>query len=252
MKKKMIGFMAAGVLVIAAAGYAVAGASAPNVINNTTPSNPGPGAQTVQAADENGNVAEPAESDRFVDLNPIKKWGTIVSVDAENGQIVFNSHEDYVNDEGMSEDVLEEIVFNVADGVPVLDAVTGMPVALEDLKEGDTAYAWTAQMMTMSLPPQTPLQAMIVNIPADYAVPQYVVVKDIVNDGNGNVTITDQDGNRYVANTESTTVTPYLTRQMIYLEGIEKDNKCMIWVGPTVATSYPPQYTAEKIMVFNW
>ena len=220
--------------------------SAPDIINNTPTSNPGPGA----ALDGDGSAEQAGE--RYVDPQPVKKTGTIKSVDQESGQIVFLSNESYTDENGAVSDSVQEIVFNVADGVPIIDAQTGFPVALGDLKEGEEAYAWTAQMMTMSLPPQTPLQAMVVNLAQDTAAPQYVVVKEAERHEDGSLTFTDQDGNRWNAAEEETVVTPYLTRQMIYLDGIEAGAHCLMYPGPAMTASEPPMYTAEKIVVFNW
>lgn len=227
--------------------------TAPQVIvdDDVTPTNPGPGA-AENLVKPVGGEEENSSEDRLIDEQPVKKYGTISSVDPENGQITFLSNESVADENGALSDTVQEIVLNVGEGVPVIDAVSGMPVALSDLKEGDAAYAWVAQMMTMSLPPQTPLQALVVNIPADYAAPQYVVIKDVETDGKGAYTFTDQDGNKWSATEEGTTVTPFLTRQMIYLEGIEKGAHCMIWPGAAVTASEPPIYSAEKIMVFNF
>ena len=249
-----------GALAVAAAAFAAGSAfgentetKAPDIINNTPVSNPGPGA-VIQAVDGNGQVIDKTQTaeDRYVDPQPVKKIGTIQSVDQEGQRISFLSNEVWTDENGKTTEGQQEIVLNYAQGVPIIDAQTGLPADLSELKEGEQAYVWTAQMMTMSLPPQTPLQAMVVNLAQDAAAPQYVVVKKAEHHGDGSLTITDQDGNQWNATESGTAVTPYLTRQMIYLSGIEEGAHCLIYPGAAMASSEPPVYTADKIVVFNW
>ena len=50
---------------------------------------------------------------------------------------------------------------------------------LEQIKDGDTIYAWVGPAMTMSLPPQVTAQMIVANIPADYGVPQYYEIASV-------------------------------------------------------------------------
>ena len=260
MRKKIARTVLVGALAVSAAAFAAGSAfgegaekTAPDIINNTPASNPGPGAGLL-AVDGNGTVVDKTQDseERYVDPQPVRKIGTIKSVDAENGQIVFLSNEVWTDENGSTTEGQQEIVLNYAQGVPIIDAQTGLPADTAALKEGEQAYVWTAQMMTMSLPPQTPLQAMVVNLAQDAAAPQYVVVKNAEHHEDGSLTITDQDGNRWNATESGTVVVPYLTRQMIYLSGIEEGAHCLIYPGAAVTASEPPIYTADKIVVFNW
>ena len=89
------------------------------------------------------------------------------------------------NQSGMS--TSGEIILNVADDMTyILDAMTGFPVALEDVKDGDTIYAYIGPAMTMSLPPMTNAVMIFTNLPADAKAPDYVEVKSI-NDTNGHL-----------------------------------------------------------------
>lgn len=60
----------------------------------------------------------------------------------------------------------------------ILDAVSGDPVDADAIKTGETVYAWLGarNVTTMSLPPQTTPDLLLVNVPADYKVPQYDVI----------------------------------------------------------------------------
>lgn len=50
----------------------------------------------------------------------------------------------------------------------ILDAVTGEPVSAASVRDGSTVYAWTSgyTATTLSLPPQTIPEVLLVNIPA--------------------------------------------------------------------------------------
>ncbi len=61
-----------------------------------------------------------------------------------------------------------EMILNLSDQTYILDAVTGLPVAFDEIKDGDTIYAYIGPAMTMSLPPMTNAQLILTNIPADF------------------------------------------------------------------------------------
>lgn len=224
------------------------------VIDNTTPTNPGPGADLTEDGETQAeDNADDEDDTRFTDTQPVRKWGTIQSVDTESGDIVILSNETYTDEDGNVQDTQEEIVFHTAQGVPIIDAVSGLPVQLSDIKIGETVYAWAGQAMTMSIPAQTSLQAMVVNIPADYAAPQYVAIQKVEKSEDGSsLVITDQDGNRWQVSEEHTELTPYLTRQMISLMDIEEGRFCMIWPNAAAPAIDPPLYIADKLVLFNF
>jgi len=77
-----------------------------------------------------------------------------------------------------------EVILNVSqESTYVLDAVSGLPKELSDIKDGDTIYAYIGPAMTMSLPPMTNATMIFTNVPADFKVPDYVTVKSVVTDG---------------------------------------------------------------------
>lgn len=59
-----------------------------------------------------------------------------------------------------------------------LDAVTGEPMELSDLKDGETVTPG-GPVMTLSLPPQATAILILANIPADYGVPQYYEISAV-------------------------------------------------------------------------
>ena len=107
------------------------------------------------------------------------------------------------------------------EGVMILDAVSGEPVDAKSIKDGSTVYAWLGAQtaVTMSLPPQVTPELLLVNVPADYKVPQYdVIVRATVIMAGiphySGMDITLSDGTAYQV-WEDAQITPYLTRNRV-------------------------------------
>ena len=101
-------------------------------------------------------------------LGPVMIWGTLTHMD-DGGLLVANSQEGAA---------YSEVVLH-GESIICLDAVTGDPMDIQDLKDGDTIYAWVGPAMTMSLPPQATAILILGNIPADYAVPQFYEIVSV-------------------------------------------------------------------------
>ena len=136
-----------------------------------------------------------------------------------------------------------EIILNVADDMTyILDAMTGFPVALEDVKDGDTIYAYIGPAMTMSLPPMTNAVMIFTNLPADAKAPDYVEVKSMVTDaGTSKSVLTAADGTEFTL-AEDCNIFPYLTRNIVTLDDLTQGKKCVVWSDD--------ENTASKIMLF--
>lgn len=120
-------------------------------------------------------------------------------------------------------------------GTMVLDAVTGEPADISTIKNGDTVYAWMGarSVMTMSLPPQTTPELLLVNIPADFKVPQYDIIaranyimKGIP--GYSGMAITLSDGTACQV-WQDATVKPYLTRNRVTYQDLLPGTRVLVW-----------------------
>lgn len=135
-----------------------------------------------------------------------------------------------------------EIILNVADETYILDAVSGLPIKLEDIKDGDTIYAYIGPAMTMSLPPMTNATVIFANIPADAKVPDYVEVKSMITDASTSKSVlTAIDGTEYTL-ADDCNIFPYLTRNIVTLDDLTQGRKCVVWADD--------ENSAVKIMVF--
>ena len=121
------------------------------------------------------------------------------------------------------------------EGVAILDAVSGEPVDAKSIKDGSTVYAWLGAQtaMTMSLPPQVTPELLLVNIPADFKVPQYDIIvranyimKGIP--GYSGMAITLSDGTAYQV-WEDAQITPYLTRNRVTYQDLLPGTRVLMW-----------------------
>ena len=135
-----------------------------------------------------------------------------------------------------------EIILNVSDEETyILDAVSGLPIKLEDIKDGDTIYAYIGPAMTMSLPPMTNADVIFANIP-DAKVPDYVEVKSMITDASTSKSVlTALDGTEYTL-ADDCNIFPYLTRNIVTLDDLTQGRKCVVWADD--------ENSASKIMVF--
>ena len=136
-----------------------------------------------------------------------------------------------------------EIILNVSEEYTyILDAVTGLPLKEEDIKDGDTIYVYIGPAMTMSLPPMTNADVIFANIPADAKVPDYIEVQSLVTDAaTSKPVLTAADGTEYTVESDCN-IFPYLTRNIVTLDDLTQGRKCVVWSDEDNA--------ALQIMVF--
>lgn len=135
-----------------------------------------------------------------------------------------------------------DIRLALSDQTLILDAVTGLPTTYENIRDGETAYAYISEAMTLSLPPMTNASIVLVNTPADYKVPEYVTVDTLtLNADNTTGSIKATSGTTYTIGS-GTQIIPYLTRQYIDIRGLTQGTACLVWSDSN--------NQASKIMVF--
>ena len=136
-----------------------------------------------------------------------------------------------------------EIILNVSEEYTyILDAVTGLPLKEEDIKDGDTIYVYIGPAMTMSLPPMTNADVIFANIPADAKVPDYIEVQSLVTDAaTSKSVLTAADGTEYTVESDCN-IFPYLTRNIVTLDDLTQGRKCVVWSDE--------DHAALQIMVF--
>lgn len=135
-----------------------------------------------------------------------------------------------------------DIVLNLSDKTRILDAVTGYPVSLSDIENGETVYAYIGPAMTMSLPPMTNPSVIFCNIPEGFRVPEFLQT-DILSVGadgiSGSVTATN--GTTYTIPADCQII-PYLTRNMVNIQDLANGRTFMLWADA--------ENNASKIVIF--
>lgn len=168
------------------------------------------------AAAEAAATDAPAEEPAFV-----RVWGKVSPWDGE-GILLKNSNPD---------DPLNEVVIHPGEA-PAVDAVTGLPMDLKSVKEGDTLYAWANPVMALSLPPQVGALVIVGNIPADFRAPEFYEIAGRAvfpapgDEGNAKFPLT---GGGELEVTDKTVYTPWLTRQMIRMEDLNPGDRVLVW-----------------------
>ena len=169
-------------------------------------------------------TAETEESEGSIgtaetETNMVKIWGTITEV-TESSITVDNQY-------GASSQ--GEIVLNIdPEKTYVIDSTTYSPVSPEEIQLG-RFEAYLGPAMTMSLPPQTTPYMVIVNIPEDAQVPQFVVSAGAVEETEEGKILKTTDGNSYKL-AEETQILPYLTKNIVRLEDIMENSRCLLWL----------------------
>lgn len=99
---------------------------------------------------------------------PVRVWGTLTRL-SDGGLLVKNSDQS---------DPLNQVILH-GEKILCLDAVTGEPMDVDTLKDGEVIYAWAGPAITMSLPPQATAFLIVANIPADFGAPQYYEIRSV-------------------------------------------------------------------------
>lgn len=159
---------------------------------------------------------EPAEAPAFV-----RVWGKVSPWDGE-GIFLKNDNKD---------DALSEVVIHPGEA-PAVDAVTGLPLDLKTVKEGDTLYAWAGPAMTLSLPPQVSALVIVGNIPAGFRAPEFCEIAGWAvspapgDEGGANFPLT---GGGQLEVTDKTVYTPWLTKQIAGMDDLVPGTRVLVW-----------------------
>ena len=171
-------------------------------------------------------LAAESESAPAANQGPVRVWGTLTWLE-DGGMLVQNSNEN---------DPLHEVILH-GESILCLDAVTGEPMDITSLKDGDTIYAWVGSTMTLSLPPQATAILVLGNIPADYGVPQFYEISAVTPQAMIAIypppaltwtEVTATDGT-VLKITDEAELTPYLTKNIVRLEDLIPGTQILVW-----------------------
>ena len=175
---------------------------------------------------------------QYKQLFPYRVWGTAGEI-GENRLTLNKGGEE-----------AGELILHISEQTIFLDAVTGEPRTLADIKEGDSLTVWTSPQTMLSLPPQSAAQVILCNIPADYAVPHYAEIQQVLEREEGKVWVLTSDNVVLKLNGE-TELFAYKTRNIAGLDDLKPGARILSWYSATTM-SLPPQASPDKVMVFPY
>jgi len=153
-------------------------------------------------------------------LSAVQIQGTVTKL--ENGSLSIKS---------AGPDGEDEVIVHVPDGTPCVDAATGGPLNMETVKNGDTLCVWAGPAMTMSLPPQTTAVAIVGNLPADGAAPQYAKITGPAREASGRAVKIFPIAGGALTVSDSASVTPYATKNRVTLSDLTPGAQVLTWTG---------------------
>lgn len=142
-----------------------------------------------------------------------------------------------------------EILLNISPETIIIDAVSGLPVAMENIALNSGIYAYIGEAMTMSLPPMTNAKVIIVNVAEDAKVPSYIKVESVNKNNDGSITVISDGGRLEATLDNSTNVFPYLTRNIVTLDDIKVGSNLVIWESTKIEDMQKTKELPIKVKV---
>ena len=170
---------------------------------------------------------------------PTRVWGAAVEL-GDMSLTLENSNES---------DPYQKVVVNVEEDTLILDAVTGEAKTFDDLRTGETVYAWVGPDMTKSLPPISTGRVILCGLPADYAAPTYAEVESVTETESGADVCLNNDVVLHLSADTGYLAAPGWEKETVSAADIVPGTRVLAWYS--VATlSLPAQASPSKVMVF--
>jgi len=175
-------------------------------------------------------------------LDLMRIYGTATSI--ENGRIVLENSNENAD--------FSKIVLNISDNTLILDAVSGMPKSIDDIRDYEFLYAYISPAVTKSLPPIANPEVILASIPADFAVPSYVEIDRVEQGEAGSVIVHTNEDKSYTV-TDDTELFPYMTDNLINKHDLKPGAKLLVWQQSAMAEGTQETASATvKMMVFPY
>ena len=170
---------------------------------------------------------------------PTRVWGAAVEL-GDMSLTLENSNES---------DPYQKVVVNVEEDTLILDAVTGEAKTFDDLRTGETVYAWVGPDMTKSLPPISTSRVILCGLPADYAAPTYAEVESVTETESGADVCLNNDVVLHLNADTGYLAAPGWEKETVSAADIVPGTRVLAWYS-VVTLSLPAQASPEKVMVF--
>ena len=170
---------------------------------------------------------------------PTRVWGAAVEL-SDMSLTLENSNES---------DPYQKVVVNVEEDTLILDAVTGEAKTFDDLRTGETVYAWVGPDMTKSLPPISTGRVILCGLPADYAAPTYAEVESVTETESGADVCLNNDVVLHLSADTGYLAAPGWEKETVSAADIVPGTRVLAWYS-VVTLSLPAQASPSKVMVF--
>ena len=170
---------------------------------------------------------------------PTRVWGAAVEL-GDMSLTLENSNES---------DPYQKVVVNVEEDTLILDAVTGEAKTFDDLRTGETVYAWVGPDMTKSLPPISTGRVILCGLPADYAAPTYAEVESVTETESGADVCLNNDVVLHLNADTGYLAAPGWEKETVSAADIVPGTRVLAWYS-VVTLSLPAQASPEKVMAF--
>ena len=170
---------------------------------------------------------------------PTRVWGAAVEL-GDMSLTLENSNDN---------DPYQKIVVNVEEDTLILDAVTGEAKTFDDLRTGETVYAWVGPDMTKSLPPISTGRVILCGLPADYAAPTYAEVESVTETESGADVCLNNDVVLHLSADTGYLAAPGWEKETVSAADIVPGTRVLAWYS-VVTLSLPAQASPSKVMVF--
>ena len=174
-----------------------------------------------------------------VETFPTRVWGAAVEL-GDMSLTLENSNES---------DPYQKVVVNVEEDTLILDAVTGEAKTFDDLRTGETVYAWVGPDMTKSLPPISTGRVILCGLPADYAAPTNAEVESVTETESGADVCLNNDVVLHLSADTGYLAAPGWEKETVSAADIVPGTRVLAWYS-VVTLSLPAQASPEKVMVF--
>lgn len=142
-----------------------------------------------------------------------------------------------------------EYIFHIDDKTMLFNSGEGIRATSEQLEVGKGVYVFHSTAATMSLPPQSYAEAVVMNIPADAGSAMLHTVEAVKKNEDGSVTVTTDRGGLLITIAKDAQYGDYLGRRMIMsADNLKVGTRFFTWYN-AVEQSMPAQTTVNKVVI---
>ena len=141
----------------------------------------------------------------------------------------------------------QDIQLNLSADTLIVNNETGAAAALSDIKEGDKIYVYYSKAMTLSLPPQSACELILVGVGENTPASLHEVGTVSTNE-EGMTEVLTADGSMIIRMDDKTTYAPYKTKNIVTKADLTEGTRFLAWYD-IVAMSYPGQAYTQKVVI---